>query len=115
MKKLIILFLFGILALTSLSFGGEQINLTTPITKPAISSYKVVRLELDWDATRIEIHLKFTPSGERVIFGYSGTEALNLMKAMNTKNFSTTSMQKTILQKLIADGKLVGTISGSPD
>jgi len=114
MKKLIItLMFFGILA--SSSFAGEQINLTTPITKPAISSYRVVRLELDWDAARIEIHLKFTPSGERIIFGYSGTEALNLMKTINTKNFSTTSMQKTILQKLIADGKILGTISGSPD
>jgi len=114
MKKLIIaLFVFGFLA--SSSFADEQIDLTTPITKPAISSYRVVRLELDWDATRIEIHLKFTLTGERVIFGYSGKEALNLMKAMNTKNFSTTSMQKTILQKLITDGKISGIISGSPD
>lgn len=93
----------------------EQIDLSVPITKPAISYYRVVRLELDWDIAKIEIHLKFTPTGERIIFGYSDTEALNLMKAMNTKNFSTTSMQKTILQKLITDGKLAGTISGSPD
>lgn len=112
-KFIISLFLF--VFLVSISFAEEQINLTTPITKPVINYYKVVRLELDWEIAKIEIHLKFTPSGERIIFGYSGKEALNLMKTMNTKNFSTTSMQKTILQKLIADGKLVGTISGSPD
>ncbi len=114
MNKFIIgLFLFGFLV--SNSFAGEQIDLTVPITKPTISYYSVSRLELDWDASRIEIHLKFAPTGEKFIVGYSGTEALNLMVIMNKKNFSTTSMQKTILQKLIADGKLVGTISGSPD
>ncbi len=114
MKKLIIaLFVFGFLV--SNSFAEEQIDLTTPITKPAISYYRVVRLELDWDAPRIEIHLTFTPTGERVIFGYSAAEATNLMVIMNKKDFSTISMQKTILKKLIADGKLAGTISGSPD
>lgn len=114
MKRLIIaLFMFGILV--SNSFAVEQIDLTAPITKLAISYYRVIRLELDWDMAKIEIHLKFTPTGERVIFGYSGVEATNLMILMNKKNFSTTSMQKAILQKLISDGKLVGTISGSPD
>jgi len=114
MNKFIIgLFLFGFLV--SNSFSGEQVDLTTPITKPAISYYSVSRLGLDWDAARIEIHLKFAPTGEELIVGYSGVEATNLMVIMNKKNFSTVSMQKTILQKLIADGKLAGTISGSPD
>lgn len=114
MKKLIIaLFLFGIMV--SNSFAGEQIDLTAPITKPSITYYRVSRLELDWDAARIEIHLKFVLTGEEFVTGYTGTEATNLMVIMNKKNFSTNSMQKTILQKLIADGKISGTISGSPD
>ncbi len=114
MKRLIIaLFLFGFLAINS--FAVEQIDLTTPITKPAISYYQVSRLELDWSRATIEIHLIFTPTGEKFITGYTGVEATNLMVIMNKKNFTTTSMQKTLLQKLIADGKLAGTISGSPD
>lgn len=113
MKRLIIILLFG--TLVSTSFAGEQVDLTTSISKPSITYYRVGRLELDWDRAIIEIHLIFTPTGEKFITGYTGTEATNLMVIMNKKNFTTISMQKTILQKLIADGKISGIISGNPD
>ncbi len=93
----------------------EQIDLTIPIVKTNITYWKVSRLELDWGRATIEIHLIFNPTGEKFITGYTGTEATNLMVIMNKKNFSTTSMHKTLLQKLITDGKLIGSISGSPD
>ncbi len=93
----------------------EQINLTIPIVKPNITYWKVSRLELDWGRATIEIHLTFNPTGEEFITGYTNTEATNLMTIMNKKNFSTTSIHKTLLQKLINDGKLLGTISGTPD
>lgn len=93
----------------------EQINLNYPVIKENITHWKVSRPELDWDMARIEIHLSFQLTGEKKIVGYSGTEATNLMRIMNTKNFSTKSIHKTILEKLLNDGYLDGTISGTPD
>jgi len=46
---------------------------------------------------------------------YHGNEATDLMKWMNTANFSTTSMHKRILQKLSSDGVIYGTVTGTPD
>ncbi len=93
----------------------EQIDLILPITKETITNWKVSRLELDWTNARIEIHLIFASTGEKVIFGYNGVTATNLMRTMNTKNFSVTSIHKTLFQKLVNDGYISGNISGSPD
>jgi hypothetical protein len=96
-------------------YAAEQIDLTAPITTPSITYFKVVRLDCDWENARISVYLKSSSSSERLAFYYDGAEATALMTQMNKKNFTTTSMQKTILNKLVADGFLAGTISGSPD
>lgn len=47
---------------------------------------------------------------------YIGQEAHNMIKWLNTANFTTNSMQKRVLQKLMADGKLpLGTVQGTPE
>ena len=97
-----------------IAHATEQIDLTTPITSPSITSYKVVKLILDVEGQGIIITLK-SNTNDRLEIAYNGSDALTLILAMNKMNFTTTSMQKKILQKLIADGKLPGTIFGSPD
>ena len=94
---------------------AEQINLTTPISEPSTTFYKVMSLNCDWENARVNIYLKDTVSNKRQHFEYVGTVAADLMVLMSKKNFATTSMQRVILNKLIADGYLAGTISGSPD
>lgn len=93
----------------------EQIDLATPITEPATAFYRVMSFTCDWENARVNIYLKDTVSGKREHFEYVGPVATALMVLMNKKNFTTVSMQKTILNKLITDGYLVGTVSGSPD
>ena len=41
---------------------------------------------------------------------YSGEKAVGLMALVNTKDFSKTSLKKTILAKLVADGHLSGEV-----
>jgi acyl-CoA thioesterase FadM len=95
-------------------FAVEQIDLTTPIVTPSITYYKIMRLTLDIEGQGIIIDLK-SSTGQYLQVAYNGVEATTLMVAMNKMNFTTVSMQKKILQKLIADGKLLGTISGTPE
>lgn len=91
----------------------EQIDLTTPITPPATTNYRVVRLFLDWPNGLINIDL-VDENGKIAPFQYTGAEATSLMLFLNTANLSIKSLHRRVLEKLVADGKLDGTISGTP-
>lgn len=103
----------------------EELELTDPVTTPpaTTATYKVVSLALDWTRVQtptttepgvVTVHLR-SNLGEPFSHQYLGKEATDLMKWMNTANFSTSSMHKRILQKLSADGVLPGTVTGAPD
>ena len=95
---------------------AETLVLTTAEVTPQITTtdYRVIYLLLDWDSKLIVIHLRGT-NGERKEFRYEGTVALNLMVALNKSDLSVKSLQRRILEKLIADGKLSGSVTGTPD
>jgi hypothetical protein len=93
---------------------AEQLDLTTPVSTPTLTYYKVRMLTLDRDASEILIKLRGT-SGEIKIWRYEGAAAVSLMNTLNTVNLAVKSLEKRILEKLVADGVLTGTISGSPD
>ena len=93
---------------------AELITLTTPITTPTLTTYRVFGLSFNWDTARIDIALRGT-NGEEARHSYSSTTATALMNVLNTKNFTSTSLHKEILKRLTADGVLSGNISGSPD
>lgn len=92
----------------------EIITLTTPVTTPSITTWRVSSLLLDWDAALIAISLRGS-GGERLNHAYTGANATSQMTALNKANLSTNSLHKRVIQKLIDDGMLAGTISGSPD
>lgn len=97
---------------------AEQINLTSPIVPPTINFYKVVGLVLNRGLASNEAEIAITlagPNGERVQFYYSGLTAFNLIVALNKMNLSVISLERRILNQLISDGKLVGTVTGTPD
>lgn len=90
----------------------EQVDIT-PVQPPAKTHYVISRLTLDWDAAVIDIVLRDN-TGATQSHHYSGAEATNLMVILNTANLTTNSLHKRTLNKLLADGKLVGTVSGTP-
>ena len=89
----------------------EQLDLTVQL--PAVSNYRIDRISLDWAAARIHITLRDNV-GWTISATYSGQEATDMMLILNTANLTNNSLHKRTLNKLIADGKLVGTISGTP-
>ena len=91
----------------------EQLDLTTPVVPPSITHWRVALLRMDWDGAQIQIGLTW-PTGESLGFVYSGQTATDLMVALNTANLSIKSLHKRVLERLVSDGKLLGTISGTP-
>jgi len=93
---------------------AELLTLTTPVTTPSITTWRVVSLLLDWDAATIAIGLRGS-GAERLSHAYTGPNATTMMIALNKANLTSNSLHKRILTQLNADGILAGTISGSPD
>ena len=103
---------------------AEELVLTDPIQPappPPTTKYKVLAMLTDREAptpagpglVRITVA---DDQGLRSYPEYTGAEAIDLMRWMNTANFSVNSMQKRVLQKLSGDGKLPpGTVTGTPD
>lgn len=90
----------------------EQVDIA-PVQPPAKTHYRIARLTLDWDAACIDIVLKDNTGGTQT-HTYSGAEATAMMLTLNTANLTNNSLHKRTLNKLITDGKLVGTVSGTP-
>ena len=93
---------------------AEQIDLATTETTPDNTKYVINEFCLFWVARRITIEL-LGENGELLQFSYDGTEARNLMLALNKANLSVKSLHKRIMEKLINDGLIAGSISGAPE
>jgi hypothetical protein len=103
---------------------AETLSLSSPEVIPAITTsvYKVIEIGLRWEAQMITIALR-GEHGEYKSFIYGGplqndadrTKATNLMIALNKANLSTVSLQHRVLNQLIADGLISGTVTGTPD
>lgn len=96
---------------------SERLDLTVPaVMQPEVSvaEYNISSLTFNWEVNKIVISL-VSDNGVRKTVGYADAEAETMMIALNKVNLSTKSLQKRIFERLVADGHLVGTISGSPD
>lgn len=95
---------------------AEAIQLTTPITRPAadLTTYTIRGLWLDWGHLSIVIHLRGT-NGEPKEVRYDGAVAETMMRNLNTANLSTRSLKARIMDRLVQDDNIIGTVTGSPD
>lgn len=94
---------------------AEKIDLTTPF-KPdprEAADLSVAKLVLDFAGQGI--HITLSKNGVKKEVSYNGAEATTLMIALNKANLSTKSLQRRILERIIADNQLSGVVSGSPD
>lgn len=97
---------------------AEQVDLSTPITKPSITSYRVRSITMDWGVTVDQAFISITvigPNNEESHFSYERQTARTLLNQLNTMNLTSNSLQRRILARLIADQHLAGTIAGTPD
>lgn len=96
----------------------ERTDLTTPIAKPAISSYQIQSLLLEPLANRITVDL-LANNGEHVLKVYNQDTTptgASLLSSLNTSNNSgvNPSLVKKVFNRLIADGVITGTVAGTP-
>ncbi len=97
---------------------AEQLDLTTPVTLPMLTHWRVFKLQLVHGVLPIDSIVGVTlrgTNGELFVHTYAGITAQALLTFLNTANLSTQSLERRVLARLIADGVLSGTISGSPD
>jgi len=106
---LVVLVVFGLAAAAQ-----ERINLATPNPLPVqVTGYTVSALHLTWEPTpQIVVVLRAT-DGTTLDAVYEGAIATSLMVALNKANLSTRSLVQRIFDRLILDGKIVGTVAGA--
>lgn len=108
---------------------AEQLDLPAP-TGPSTTRWRVKRVELDLGidsspGTAVELDpldskisvLLIGDNGRKLRHTWEGQIATDMITALNKANLSGVggSLPKRILLRLIADGVLVGNISGLPD
>lgn len=84
-----------------------------PQNRLAATSVHIGKVIFDYDNAAIEVTVD--NGSVYKTYGYIGSIATTLMNSLNTMNFSVNSFKKKVFQQLNSDGKLPGTISGSPD
>jgi len=100
---------------------AERLDLTTPVPKPSLTSYRVTDLVLHFDpptGSLIQITL-VGDSGDSLTRTYRDSAAdpvaTTFLIALNKANLSVQSLQRRILARLVTDGVLAGAVSGTPD
>lgn len=125
MKARILLAL--IMLLTVGTGAQERITLTTPITRPSVPEYRLRALTLyvgDAGTTvddRVDVDLDpiqaTSGSPDDVLptrrESYGGATANTIILQINKANLTTRSLQQRIFDRLIADGRLAGTVTGT--
>ena len=114
--KTVFVALFAVMLFIISAAAVERIELMSPDqAKPGTMSYRLVELNLNWEQGVVVIVL-FGVNNERREIVYTlaeGSEAL--LRGLNRPSVGTKSLQRIILDRLIADGHLVGAIRGVPD
>ena len=106
---------------------AEQVDLSVPDqAHPGTSKYRIGGLWLDWAGSNFYVTLigdngvarqeSYRDGQDEIGEPLEGsTIATDRMRVLNKTNLSTKSLHKRIMEMLINDGRLEGSISGSPD
>jgi hypothetical protein len=92
----------------------ERLTLTTPKPQPTqVTGYTISALLLKVEPTP---QIVITLRGEDGLYTdqvYEGAIALTLIRQLNKTDLSVRSLNQRIMDRLIADGRLQGTVTGS--
>lgn len=107
--------LFLVLALTVPLSAQERIDLTTPVT---VNQCTLARLDLQWRDSIIYIELDSNAvidgQPQKKTHTYTGQTARDLMIVLNKADLTVQSLQRRVMNRLIADKVITGTVSGVP-
>ena len=94
---------------------AEKIDLGSPAqAKPGTVSWRPFLININWDAETIKIGFR-GDNEEYTSIAYEGATAIALMAALNKADLGVKSLHRRIMERVISDGLLSGTISGTPD
>ena len=96
------------------AFSEERCNLNTPYTPSASATFlRVESITIDVKKKILTIVLGDGAVTKSV--AYTGATAVILINQLNTADLRTNSYFRRVIQRLIDDRHIAGTISGSPD
>lgn len=117
MKRMLFAFSVAALIAIGITDAQELVTLSTPIVPPSVTNCHLERLVVDVDALTISAFLK-CPNGGAISKTYDSTTTptgSTLLHTLNIANFSSgPSLIRSIYIRLIGDGVITGTISGTP-
>lgn len=93
---------------------AEILTLSTPVTSPTITNYKLVALSFDIEAQSISMTAK-SNTGSYLSRVINGAVAVTLMNQLNTANLSVKSLQRRVLEYMAMQGDFTGSVIGLPD
>lgn len=122
MRVIRVLLTLALLACSGAGRAQERVVFPVPVQADAGAvEFRVSELVLNVEASVVTVRLRetsdgaFVPNGRQVVASYAAADADALMRALNTANLSTKSLQRRVIEKLVADGKVpAGLISGVP-
>lgn len=113
MKKL---FLLCVLMVAAPVYAVEELTLTTPVTKPSVVKWQLLRLTIDRAAQQIITVFLEPTTGETVTCTETGDVAAGVISTLNTANLTTNSLQKRAITRAQTTGCLgAGTVAGTAD
>ena len=100
-------------------FAEEQVDLTSPFDPDTrtTSIFTVKELHLfrgDTDENAL-IQIGLEGNDIKASFTIDGTDAATLMKTLNKADLTTNTLNKRVLNYLISQGIISGTVSGNPE
>ena len=108
--------LLGLALLGAAVYAQEKVDLSSPVVRANTTDYHLERIVIDVDNGSILVQLKGN-NGETLSKAYNSTTSptgASLISTLNASNNSTTSLVKRVYNRLIADGVIAGTVSGTP-
>ena len=118
----------GLMLATAPGAAQEVVTFTVPVYQSAgVSTFRVETLYLKramsaTNPAEIRAQLReadagsgFVEGGKVVVCAYDGALAASLIAALNTANLSTKSLERRVVERCQADGKIgAGSMTGSP-
>ena len=97
---------------------GQALIVSVPVAMPAPTAYYLLDVRVSgWQEPTPTISIRIgTSVGDAGIwYDYTGSDAVFLRGTINHTDFTKTSLEATLLQRLVTDGKLpAGSVTGVP-